>query len=154
MGAAQFGYVFTTRTPAAVHIRLPGGATREYQVLHVIDFTSTRKRMSVVVRTPEGGVKVMCKGADTMLWPRLVGGTGARYAEATLAHLELFATEGLRTLVFAVADIAEPAYEVRLAATLADPRPLARSRALVPLRRLGRRRSTTRRSPSRTANRR
>lgn len=133
LGAAQFGYVFATRTPAAVRVRVHGAGTREYQVLHVIDFTSSRKRMSVVVRTPEGkkprrparprqrphppafagAIKVLCKGADTVLWPRLAGGAGAQHAETTLAHLELFATEGLRTLVFAVADISEAAYEVR-----------------------------------------
>ncbi|XP_026326361.1 phospholipid-transporting ATPase IA isoform X2 [Hyposmocoma kahamanoa] len=111
LGAAQFGYVFDTRTPAAVRVRVRGAGAREYQVLHVIDFTSSRKRMSVVVRTPEGAIKVFCKGADTVLWPRLAGGAGAQHAETTLAHLELFATEGLRTLVFAVADISEAAYE-------------------------------------------
>lgn len=56
---------------------------------------------------------MLCKGADSVLWPRLAGGASAKYAEATLAHLELFATEGLRTLVFAVADISDAAYEVR-----------------------------------------
>lgn len=41
------------------------------QVLHVLGFTSDRKRMSVIVRTKEGKIKVICKGADTVMLPRL-----------------------------------------------------------------------------------
>ena len=35
----------------------------KYEILNVIEFTSTRKRMSVVVRTPEGKLTLMVKGA-------------------------------------------------------------------------------------------
>lgn len=41
------------------------------QVLHVLGFTSDRKRMSVIVRTVDGTVKIICKGADTTMLPRL-----------------------------------------------------------------------------------
>ncbi len=37
----------------------------------MIEFNSDRKRMTVVVRSPEGGIKVMCKGADSIMEPRL-----------------------------------------------------------------------------------
>lgn len=56
-----------------------------------------------------------------MVYPRLAragaggagqGAGGARYADATLAHLEHFAAEGLRTLVFAVATIPNHVYKV------------------------------------------
>ena len=47
-----------------------------------------------------------------MIYPRLAGGSSARYAAATLAHLEHFAAEGLRTLVFAAADIPDHVYNV------------------------------------------
>lgn len=58
-GAAALGYMFTTRTPTMVHVNVQrdmgeGWEEREYQVLNVLDFTSARKRMSVIVRTPEG----------------------------------------------------------------------------------------------------
>lgn len=60
-----------------------------------------------------GEIKLYCKGADSVIYPRLAGGPEhAKYAEATLAHLEAFACDGLRTLVFAVADIPEQAYQV------------------------------------------
>lgn len=53
LGAAQWGYVFDQRTPRSVRMRAPH-AVEEYTVLNVLDFTSARKRMSVVVRTPTG----------------------------------------------------------------------------------------------------
>ncbi|KAJ2950446.1 hypothetical protein O0L34_g8688 [Tuta absoluta] len=112
LGAADFGYVFETRTPTSVTIRPHGKDPEVYDVLNVLDFTSARKRMSVIVRTPSGQIKLYCKGADTVIYERLAGGANsARYADATLAHLEAFATEGLRTLVFASADISDEAYQ-------------------------------------------
>ena len=59
----------------------------EYEILNVCEFNSTRKRMSVVVRTPEGGIKLLCKGADTVILERL--SEKQPYTEKTLAHLEV-----------------------------------------------------------------
>jgi magnesium-transporting ATPase (P-type) len=59
-----------------------------------------------------GELKLYCKGADSVIYSRLAGGAGARFAAGTLAHLEQFACEGLRTLVFAVADVPERFYQV------------------------------------------
>ncbi|XP_045459534.1 probable phospholipid-transporting ATPase IA [Melitaea cinxia] len=110
-GAAAWGWTFETRTPAAVTVRARGRRLT-FAVLHVLAFSSARKRMSVVVRTPEGEIKLYCKGADSVIYPRLAGGPrGAAHAAGTLAHLEHFATEGLRTLVYAVADVPPQVYE-------------------------------------------
>ncbi|XP_052758712.1 probable phospholipid-transporting ATPase IA isoform X3 [Galleria mellonella] len=109
-GAAAFGFVFEARSAGGVAVRARGRALH-YKVLHVLDFTSARKRMSVVVRTPTGEIKLYCKGADSVIYPRLAGGRSAPLADTTLAHLEHFAAEGLRTLVFAVTDISEQFYQ-------------------------------------------
>jgi phospholipid-translocating ATPase len=38
----------------------------------VIEFTSTRKRMTVIVRSlQDDTIRVMCKGADSIIIPRL-----------------------------------------------------------------------------------
>lgn len=37
---------------------------REYKVLNLLEFNSTRKRMSVIVRDESGQILLMCKGAD------------------------------------------------------------------------------------------
>lgn len=43
----------------------------DYEILDVIEFSSKRKRMSVVVRFPDQRICVMCKGADSILMNRL-----------------------------------------------------------------------------------
>lgn len=118
-GARKFGYIFDTRTPSYVEI-IALGERQRYEVLNVIEFTSARKRMSLILRTPEGKIKLYCKGADSVIYERLATTpTGDSeiepegfddFRDVTLEHLESFATEGLRTLCFAVADIPENRY--------------------------------------------
>ncbi|KAF8309112.1 Ca-transporting ATPase [Clavulina sp. PMI_390] len=107
-GAELLGYRFHTRKPKSVFVDV-GGQNLEYQILNVCEFNSTRKRMSTVIRGPDGRIKLYCKGADTVILERL--GPNQPYTEATLAHLEEYATEGLRTLCFAMREIPEAEYE-------------------------------------------
>ena len=44
---------------------------RKYRLLNLIEFDSARKRMSVIVRTPEGRILCICKGADSIIEKRL-----------------------------------------------------------------------------------
>jgi phospholipid-translocating ATPase len=44
------------------------GKQEVYKILEVIEFNSDRKRMSVVLKNPDGKVVVYTKGADSMLW--------------------------------------------------------------------------------------
>ncbi|XP_072108888.1 probable phospholipid-transporting ATPase IA isoform X3 [Mobula birostris] len=106
--ARQLGFVFSGRTPNSVIIEALG-QEEKYELLHVLEFTSNRKRMSVIVRTPSGKLRLYCKGADTVIYERL--SESSRYKDITLKHLEQFATEGLRTLCFAVAEISEMMYQ-------------------------------------------
>ncbi|KAG1962621.1 phospholipid-transporting ATPase IA [Pimephales promelas] len=106
--AENLGFVFTGRTPDCVIVESLGGEEK-YELLHVLEFTSTRKRMSVIMRIPSGKIRLYCKGADTVIYERLAD--SSRYKDITLKHLEQFATEGLRTLCFAVADISESSYQ-------------------------------------------
>lgn len=106
--AKQLGFVFSGRTPNGVIIEALGHEEK-YELLNVLEFTSNRKRMSVIVRTPAGKLRLYCKGADTVIYERL--SESSRYRDITLKHLEQFATEGLRTLCFTVADISEMMYQ-------------------------------------------
>ena len=42
-----------------------------YEVLDVVEFSSKRKRMSIIVRMPDGRICVICKGADNVIRERL-----------------------------------------------------------------------------------
>ncbi|PSS00840.1 hypothetical protein BD289DRAFT_458411 [Coniella lustricola] len=42
-----------------------------YEVLDVIEFSSKRKRMSIVIRMPNGRICIFSKGADSVILPRL-----------------------------------------------------------------------------------
>ena len=63
------------------------GAAYEYQILNVLEFNSTRKRMSTVIRGPDGKLRIFCKGADTVILERL--SENQPYTEKTLLHLEV-----------------------------------------------------------------
>ncbi|GAA6033681.1 hypothetical protein JCM8097_004379 [Rhodosporidiobolus ruineniae] len=108
-GADVLGYTFTTRKPQSVFVTI-NNKQREYEVLNILEFNSTRKRMSAVVRTPEGKIKLYCKGADTVIFERLAA-EGQAFTEATSNHLEEYATEGLRTLCIAMRDIPADEYK-------------------------------------------
>ncbi|KAF8200726.1 calcium transporting ATPase [Pholiota molesta] len=107
-GAELLGYQFHTRKPRSVFVNIQG-QSQEFEVLKVCEFNSTRKRMSTVVRCPDGSIKLYTKGADTVILERL--SKNQPFTEVTLAHLEDYATEGLRTLCIAYRDIPEQEYQ-------------------------------------------
>ncbi|KIL95117.1 hypothetical protein FAVG1_02049 [Fusarium avenaceum] len=73
--AQELGYLVINRTTQTITLRVtqPDGQEEDskYEVLDVIEFTSARKKMSIVVRFPDGRVSVICKGADSAILPRL-----------------------------------------------------------------------------------
>ncbi|KAI8629194.1 P-type ATPase [Xylariaceae sp. FL1651] len=73
--ARELGYLMTHRTSQSLTLRISsedGNDTVEtYQILDIIEFSSKRKRMSIIVRYPDGRICIICKGADSMIMPRL-----------------------------------------------------------------------------------
>ena len=76
------------------------GQYLKYQLLNVIEFTSDRKRMSVIVRTPDDRILCLTKGADSIIIPRLSPGQD-EIIQSTNEFLEECANTGLRTLLVA-----------------------------------------------------
>lgn len=75
------------------------GYVKKYKLLNLIEFNSERKRMTVIVRTEDNRILVMCKGADSIIIPRL--NKKSPFIETTTDYLDSFAKEGLRTLLLA-----------------------------------------------------
>ncbi|KAL7866652.1 hypothetical protein AOLI_G00144660 [Acnodon oligacanthus] len=102
--ARELGWVFLSRTRDSLTVS-ELGFTRHYHLLALIDFSSKRRRMSVLVRTPEGELKLYCKGADIVILERLR--KDSLHQESTELALEVFAQNCLRTLCVAVRHVSE-----------------------------------------------
>lgn len=68
--------------------------------LHVLEFTSDRKRMSVIVRDKRGHIWLFMKGAESHVLP-LCDQTTREMISVTQRHINEFARLGLRTLAVA-----------------------------------------------------
>jgi magnesium-transporting ATPase (P-type) len=89
--AKDNGIVFISRSTQSITVQVNGDKL-VYEVLCSMEFTSDRRRMSVVVRTPEGELKLLTKGADTMMYSRLGDGDD-ELKEKTLQDLDVFSKE-------------------------------------------------------------
>ena len=73
--AQDMGFLLINRDVHTITLKIPGpdGETvsETYEVLDVIEFSSKRKRMSIVLRFPDGRVCIICKGADSIVMQRL-----------------------------------------------------------------------------------
>ncbi|KAL4788281.1 hypothetical protein BJX76DRAFT_316029, partial [Aspergillus varians] len=71
--AQELGYLVHDRQPNTLTVRtFPNGQEKPpvdevYEILDVIEFSSARKRMSVIVRMPDRRICLFCKGADGAL---------------------------------------------------------------------------------------
>jgi phospholipid-translocating ATPase len=119
--AKAYGVTLKARTPDSLTVDVPGLTSVNYDILHVLAFTSERKRMSVILRdhvTQE--IILYCKGADSSMYNILRpesfqpgaangrrspiqnrGTTQEALAEVTQRHMDGFARDGLRTLCIA-----------------------------------------------------
>jgi len=75
-GAKKCGFTFTQRAKVGnlnkIGIRLSDDSEESYEFLKELEFDSTRKRMSVVLRQDNGDIVVYCKGADSFVKKLLV----------------------------------------------------------------------------------
>ncbi|CAB4386591.1 unnamed protein product [Rhizophagus irregularis] len=82
--AKELGYIVTDRSMGSVSLKInndgpnglkvPDSSTttyENYKILNVIEFSSKRKRMSVIYRLPDGRICLLCKGADSIVLERL-----------------------------------------------------------------------------------
>ncbi|CAO3592404.1 unnamed protein product [Absidia cylindrospora] len=112
--ARDVGFTFVAREKDTM-IMNAMGERREMTLLHVLEFNSTRKRMSVIMRGGDGRVVLICKGADSVIYERLdmddVSDEQQRMRDDTLKDLAKFANEGLRTLCIASRVLEEGVYQ-------------------------------------------
>ncbi|EFW99129.1 phospholipid-translocating p-type ATPase-like protein [Grosmannia clavigera kw1407] len=107
--ARDMGFTVLGNTGDGIRLNVMG-EERYYPVLTTIEFNSTRKRMTAIVRMPDNQIVLFCKGADSIIYSRLKRGEQAELRKTTAEHLEMFAREGLRTLCIAQRILTEEEY--------------------------------------------
>lgn len=108
--ARDLGYTVLGSTNDGLRLNVQG-EERNYQVLNTLEFNSTRKRMSAIIRMPDNKIILFCKGADSMIYSRLKRGEQQELRRSTAEQLELFAREGLRTLCISQRVLGEEEYQ-------------------------------------------
>ncbi|KAG2179181.1 hypothetical protein INT43_002031, partial [Umbelopsis isabellina] len=141
--AKEMGYVVIERSARHVVLKKPRSVEPiRFEILNILEFSSKRKRMSIIIRLPDNRIVLFCKGADSIVLERshipaeLVSPISPKeikrapwhaattassitadfdecnftdisveeerweYAR-TIHHIQQFATEGLRTLLYA-----------------------------------------------------
>lgn len=107
--ARDMGFTVLSGNSEKVELNVMG-EHRVYPILNIIEFNSTRKRMSVIIKMPDGKNVLFCKGADSIIYSRLKKGEQKELRQTTAEHLEMFAREGLRTLCIAERTLSENEY--------------------------------------------
>ncbi|MCJ1397509.1 hypothetical protein MMC11_000702 [Xylographa trunciseda] len=111
--ARDCGFTVLGRSQDGIFLNVLG-EEKEYKILNTLEFNSSRKRMSAIVRMPDRRIILYCKGADSVIYSRLKKSEQAQLRRDTAEHLESFAREGLRTLCIAQRIIGEDEYQAWL----------------------------------------
>ncbi|CAN6847113.1 unnamed protein product [Brassica oleracea] len=107
IAAAKLNMVFVGKNANLLEIRF-NGLTIRYEVLEILEFTSDRKRMSMVVKDCQNGkIILLSKGADESILPYACAGQQTRTIAEAVEH---YAQLGLRTLCLAWRELEEDEY--------------------------------------------
>ena len=108
--ARYYKYIFIKRELGNKIILEINGDKIEYEVSHILEYSSERKRMSVVVHCPDGRIRLFAKGADSVINERV--SMNKEQIIITDNHLHQFAKNGLRTLAIAYRELTTEEYQI------------------------------------------
>jgi phospholipid-translocating ATPase len=104
LGIVFKGDVTVKETKEVIRIVEFKGRTRKWEILETLEFDSTRKRMSVILRDKETQrIVLYCKGAESFIIKKCINGD----FQQTLSTIERFGEKGWRTLALAYKDMSE-----------------------------------------------
>lgn len=104
--AYNYNCKLVNRTPTSVTVDLMEKDRLNFEILNILPFDSSRKRMSVIVKHPvTKEIILYCKGADSTVLPCIASAEDdsqqKQVMDKTQQHLNAYAREGLRVLVMA-----------------------------------------------------
>lgn len=107
--ARDLGFAFLGKESNKLLVCIKG-EKKEFELLNVLEFNSTRKRMSVIIKPKDSDrIVLLCKGADSVIYERLCMDFGDQkdleseqltLRDATARDLEMFANEGKNIFFF------------------------------------------------------
>ena len=109
--ARSQGYILKNRSLDDTITLEIDGEDINYKLLNTLEYSSERKRMSVIVKTSTNRYMVYSKGADSMIEQLLCQeDKNSQLLMDTIEFLKQFAVKGLRTLMVAYKEISENYY--------------------------------------------
>ena len=113
--ASQFGVRMISKSAQNILVRYINSTNTdkqdlEYEILCLLPFDSTRKRMSIIVRLNDQ-IYLYIKGAETSIWPHLSGFNDINMKSTIEQHSIGFAEQGYRSLLVAYRQIPLSEYE-------------------------------------------
>ena len=114
--AAKIGYSLQDRDARGMTVSVGKGTASAvaFQELAINEFDATRKRMSVLIKYPDGKARLLVKGADSSM-VRAAKNADSEVVRNLHGHLEHFAKQGLRTLVLGYRDFEKDELDAWLA---------------------------------------
>ena len=99
--AKEIGVEFIERSGDISRVKILD-KEHEFQVLHRFEYSSERKRSSILVKDEGGNIKLYMKGADTIILDKINRYSKSYIYSSTKEHLDSFCKKGLRTLVYSM----------------------------------------------------
>jgi len=84
--------------------------TKSFEKLQIIEFSSDRKRETIIVKSSEGKILLYCKGADSIIEKRLSKNSSSQILAQSKNYVDKFSAQGLRTLFIAMKVISKKEY--------------------------------------------
>ncbi|KAL3629215.1 putative phospholipid-transporting ATPase 8 [Castilleja foliolosa] len=111
IAASELGFEFFERTQTSISLHELDHESgrkidRSYSLLRTLEFSSARRRMSVILKNDENQFLLLCKGADSVMFERL-SDDEQDFVSVTKDHIKRYAEAGLRTLVVAYRELSE-----------------------------------------------
>lgn len=106
-GARNNHFTLLERNGSKMKINI-NGDEEIFEILETIEFNSDRKRMSVIIKTSKNKFYCYSKGADNIITKILQ--KDDPILEHTLKQCDIYAKEGLRTLLFAYKELSHEEY--------------------------------------------
>ncbi|KAK2717920.1 hypothetical protein QYM36_006646 [Artemia franciscana] len=112
--ATGYNVRLVNRCPTSLTVCCQDGTYVHYEILFVLPFDSSRKRMSIILRDSSSGkIVVYTKGADSAMFPRLIAvrTIDEQIIAKTQIQVDNYAKLGLRTLVIARRNLSKNEYD-------------------------------------------